>query len=206
MATCVGPAPAWACRLPASRPQCIRCAGASVIGCARPETGSGALASLLWLVEADPKKLPGGKGLFSLAATDSFCWWMGVWVDGTGTTGSTGNVWWNIATIWEYFLYISMPSYTKNLSITHSLTWAEELFEITHTKKSNCTPTIDNLLSFHINQPTKRNLNVLFMLPAKETGVDEPQSHCATVNNTKLMNRLSSVPATGEARTYWLPL
>lgn len=49
-----------------------------------------------------------------------------------------------------------------------------------------------NLLSFYINQPTnqptKRSLNALFMSSAKETGVDEPQSHCATVNNMKLMN------------------
>ena len=37
------------------------------------------------------------------------------------------------------------------------------------------------------------------MLSATETSVDEPPSHCATENNTKLMNRLSSVPATGEA-------
>ncbi len=50
-----GSAPARACRLPANGPQCIRCAGASVIGCPRPETGSGALACLPWLVEPDPK-------------------------------------------------------------------------------------------------------------------------------------------------------
>ena len=42
----------------------------------------------------------------------------------------------------------------------------------------------------------------LYVVRHRETGVDEPQSHCATANNMKLMNWLSSVPATGEARTY----
>lgn len=40
------------------------------------------------------------------------------------------------------------------------------------------------------------------MSSSQESGVDKPQSHCATVNNMKIMNRLNSVPATGEARTY----
>lgn len=43
------------------------------------------------------------------------------------------------------------------------------------------------------------------MSSANKTGVDEAQSHCETVNNMKLMNRLSSVPATREAGTYSLP-
>lgn len=42
------------------------------------------------------QKAAGGKELFSLAAAASFCWWMGLWVDATETTGSAGNVWWNI--------------------------------------------------------------------------------------------------------------
>lgn len=37
----------------------------------------------------------------------------------------------------------------------------------------------DNVLWFHINQPTKKNLNICFMSLAKDTGVGEPQFHCA---------------------------
>lgn len=44
-----------------------------------------------------------------------------------------------------------------------------------------------------MNQSTKRNLNVPFMSSAKEPDVDEPQSHCATVNNMMVMNGLSSL-------------
>lgn len=72
-------------------------------------------------------------------------------------------------------------------------------------KKNRSIRLADHLLSFYINQLTKSSLHALFMSSAKETGADEPRSHCARANNTELMNRLSSVPATGEARTYCRP-
>ena len=70
-----------------------------------------------WLSRA--QKAAGGKGLFLLAAAASFCWWMGVWVDGTGTTGSTETVRDNIVSIWEYLLYICSPSHKANLCVTN---------------------------------------------------------------------------------------
>ena len=82
------------------------------------------------------QKAAGGKEPFSLAAAASFCWWMGVWEDGTGTTGSTGRVWGNHAN----YLRISLCICRELLSVTRPLTWA--LWNSTN--HAQITPHSDN--------------------------------------------------------------
>lgn len=92
------------------------------------------------------QKAAGGKEPFSLAAAASFCWWMGVWEDGTGTTGSTGRVWGKPCKLFaNIFVHMQRASQCNSSFNVSSL----------KQHKSRRTPTIDHLLSFYINQPTK---------------------------------------------------
>lgn len=163
-----GPAPNWAWLRSASGPLCVRCAGACLIGCRQPETGSGVQVGLLWLVEPGPKSLLVWKTCFH-------------WLPLPGSAGewvSKRVALWQLVQlglceeIFEgilltcgrsktYFLYYS-PS---------SVAWGVETSKINRKH--------DNVLWFHINQPTKKNLTIRFMSLAKDTGVGEPQFHCA---------------------------